>query len=154
MRSSVIVERGVTFNAVANGTRYVVGLTANGPVAATGNIGPGVFLFEADDFVGTKLRLIATCIVNDVAPVSDFTIAIAPVTAVSGGAAVVAGTIGSAIAATSLTFTAPAANSINRTATSEFNLLPSGLYIFSVVNSATGTANSSTQIDIRLEARS
>lgn len=153
MKSDVIIERGVTLNALGAGTRYSVGATTNGAVNGAGNIGPGIFLFEADDFVGSKLRLIATCLVNDVAPVSDFTIALAPVTAVAGGATLVTATTGTAIAAASITFTAPAANSITRIATPEFNLLSSGMYIFSIVNSGAGTASSSTQITVRLEAR-
>jgi hypothetical protein len=154
--SRTLVERGAVFNpATTAGTYYAAGQPVTlAPVLATGNAAAGSFYLEPDDYIGTRLRMRVTTFVNDVAPVSNYTVSLHRVLTVSGGAALVAITVDTAVTGSTVVHTAPGANSLTHTETEEFNWPSiSGWYVFRFVNSATGTASSSVQWNVQLEVR-
>lgn len=149
----LVVERGATCNALTLGVRYAAGANNSGPLAVGSNAATGAFFLEPDDYIGTKLRLRMTVLTNAVAPVSDYSTSLVPITAVAGGAAVVSVTVGTAIVNSSATIAAPGANTLLQTVSSEFDWPSAGWYLLSVGLSANATASSASQVIIQLEAR-
>lgn len=101
--------------------------------------------FDPADFAAgprtVQLRLRVDLLVNDVAPASDLTFDVRPMTASNGGADVAACTIGAAELGSDVTFVAPAANSVSRLAAT-FEAPVAGRYAIVLTNSATTAASS------------
>ena len=102
-----------------------------------------------------KLRVRLIISVNDVAPGTNFVIALHPVTkpATSGAAGLVIHTVGAAVAGTTVTATAPAADSMARFVSAEFAVPAAGFYCIGFVTNAAVAASSHVHLSGRLVLR-
>lgn len=141
---------GYVVAAVTAGDYYL-----NGSVSAVvGALGVPAFHVLSTDYavVGrtTKLRLLASALVNAVAPTSTFAVKLVPITSPAGLVGALSVTAGASVA--TATFTAPAANSLTRAVSSTISLPSDGLYAVLVTTSVATTAIASlTQIAAHLQ---
>lgn len=154
-----VVERlGQIAAATGAGQRFFIGSKGgDAPTTAGGSAGVGVFYFDpadhAEEGKSTKVRLALVLLVNGAAPVSDFTVALFPVTAVAGAVGVLSITPGSVIAASSVTVVAPAISAMTIAASADFDPPAAGHYILGVNNSAVTAANSLAVCEVGIDVR-
>lgn len=152
-----IHEKGVSVGGVLAASTWV--LIPDGSVSPTtgATVGRAPFYFDPADYPDGsrtgKLRLQASVVTNSIAPASDFTFGLYPVTAVSGAANTFAITLGTVVSGSTVLFSAPAANSKFGNSSTEISLPSAGHYVLAVVTSATTAANSLTGLRAALQYR-
>jgi hypothetical protein len=142
----------------------VAGLYAMGQgyplmVSGTGTLDPPNLIrivstdYPSADGLTAKLRIRASIEANDVAPNTNFVVALHPVTrpATSGGAGLVIYTVGTAVTGSGVTATTPAADSDTTLVGSDFALPADGTYVIAVTTNATMAASSHVHISASLQ---
>jgi hypothetical protein len=130
-------------------------------IAGTGTLYPlNIIYIDPADYpaigaLAAKLRLRCNLHCNDVAPGSNFTIGLHPVTrpATSGGSGLCIYTIGSAVAGSTIAINAPAADSSTNGVASDFVVPAAGFYVIGLVTSATIATSAHVHAAAQLQMR-
>ncbi len=154
----LIVARGSTYGTPAT-TQHVV-VQGGTTVATTGATAAGASfpLNPAEIIVPTgytlKLNIRGALLTNTIAPTVSFTAALLPVATLTGAAAgTVSITVGAAVTGSSMVATTPAASSFTDLASGDFTPPAAGEYVFGIVASGAGAANSAAVVILALRYR-
>jgi hypothetical protein len=116
------------------------------------------YLDPADRLVGARInkyRVRAQVIVNAVAPTTNWTVGLYPVTSFAGGSGnpPIINTLGAVITGSTIVFTAPALNTQTQSNSGDFNAPAAGFYVLAVVNSGSAAVGSATIVRAVLQNR-
>lgn len=157
---TVLQASGSHTAARAAGT-YAFGLGDPLAVSGTGTLYPlAVLRIDSADFptvngLAPKLRVKWALATNDVAPGSNFTFGLYPVTrpATSGGAGLATFTLGTVVTGSTSAATAPAADAHVSGASADFALPADGFYVIGVVTSGAIATSAHVHLSAQVQAR-
>lgn len=161
-RYALLMRSSASITAAQAAGSYTFGSGNPAVLSGAGSLYPiDVMYIDPADFptingITTKLRVKAIVNCNDVAPGSNFTFGLYPVTrpATSGGAGVAIYTMGTVVTGSApTTLTAPAADSQSTVVGSDFAMPAAGFYVLGMVTSATIATSAHVHITCVLQLR-
>jgi hypothetical protein len=98
-----------------------------------------------------ELEVLATVIVNAVAPAVTYTVGLYPVSGAAGAEAAVSLTLGSVVSGSTCAFTTPGKETLTKVASGLFTCPTAGFYVLAVLSSGSAAAKSSAAIRANLQ---
>jgi len=158
---NILAVSGSHTAAKAAGT-YAIGQSNPLAVSGTGTLYPlSIVQIVATDYpaingIATKFRIRVQLYTNDVAPTSNYTFGLYPITrpSTSGGAGLCIFTLGTVVSGSNgATFTSPAADLLGSAVSSDFSIPSDGAYVIGVVTTAIVATSSHVHIAAQLQVR-